>query len=126
MKNDTFVNQFNEAVALINANNNATSFKNDKRVSDAFNDISGSLKLTHQAVALLVWALNNMTGEVFELSSIATQIEYSERTVSIAIDELEKHRYMVKVNDNNDTLDVTAKSKDLIINHYCFYKLLNG
>lgn len=68
MKNDTFVNQFNEAVALINANNNATSFKNDKRVSDAFNDISGSLKLTHQAVALLVWALNNMTGEVFELS----------------------------------------------------------
>jgi DNA-binding MarR family transcriptional regulator len=125
MEKETFVNQFNKKVALINENNNATAFKNDQRVSNAFDDLSQALGLTHQAVALLVWALNHMNGEEVNMSSVATQIDYSEQTVSSAMDELEKHHYMVEVDGRHGCLDLTSKTKNLITNHYCFYKLLN-
>lgn len=126
MKNDTFVNQFNETVAFINENNNAAAMKKDKRVVKAFNDISAALNLTYQAVALLVWSLCNMNGEMVELCDIAAQIDCSEQTVSSSLDELEQYRYMVKVDGDSDCLDVTESTKELIINHYCFYKLLNS
>ncbi len=126
MKNESFVNQFNETVAFINANNNAAAFKKDKRVVEAFDDISAALGLTHQAVAVLAWSLSNMNAEMVDLGDVAAQIDYSERTVNSALDELERQRYMVKVYGQHGCLDVTESAKDLIINHYCFYKLLNS
>lgn len=126
MKNETFVNQFNETVAFINENNTAVAMKKDKRVLNAFNDISAALSLTYQAVALLVWSLSHMNGEMVDLCDIAAQIDYSEQTVSSSLDELEQHRYMVKVDGDSGCLDVTENTKALLINHYCFYKLLNS
>lgn len=126
MKMETFENHFNELVALINMNNNATSSKSNERVKNAFDELSQALGLTRPAVALLVWALNNMDGDVVELSSVASQIDYSEDVVNSSIEELKLHRYLVEVDEDNDGLDVTAETKALIINHYCFYKILNG
>lgn len=123
---ETYEKHFNELVALINKNNYAAAYESDKKVSDAFDELSQAFGLTHQAVSLLVWALNNMGGEVVELSYVASQIDCSEEVVSSSIDELELHHYMVKVDEYNDSLDVTTKTKALIINHFCFYKLLNN
>lgn len=127
MKNDNaFVNQFNETVAFINENNNAAAMKKDKRVVEAINDISAALSLTYQAVALLVWSLSNMNCEMVDLGDVAAQIGFSEQDVSSSLDELEQHRYMVKVDGDSGCLDVTENTKALLINHYCFYKLLNN
>lgn len=126
MKKETYENHFNELVALINKNNNATTFKKDERVNEAFDDLSQSLKLSHNAVALLVWALNNMDGNLVNPAVIASQINCSEESVNFSITELQQHHYLVMVDEYNEALDVTAETKELIINHYCFYKLLNS
>lgn len=124
MKTGTYEEQFNELVVLIGENNNAAKNKSDERVRDAFDDLSQALGLTHQAIALLVWALSNMNGDVVELSFVASQLDYSEDVVSSSIDELEHHHYMVKVDEYNDGFDIIAETKELIINHYCFHKTL--
>ena len=125
MKMETYEEHFNELVALI-SRYNAAAFKTDERVSDAVNDLSQALGLTHQAAALLVWSMSNMSGKVVELSHVASQIGYSGKAVSSSLDELERRNYMVKVDDYDDCLDVTSETKALIINRYCFYKLLHN
>ena len=124
MKMETYEEHFNELVALISRN--AAAFKTDERVSDAVNDLSQALGLTHQAAVLLVWSMSNMNGKVVELSHVASQIGYSGNAVSSSLDELERRHYMVKVDDYDDCLDITAETKALIINRYCFYKLLHN
>lgn len=126
MKMETYEKHFKELVALINKNNNVAAFESDVNVRNAFDDLSQTLGLTHEAVASLVWVLNNMNEDVVDLSYVASQIDYSEDAVSSSIDELERRGYLVYVDEYTDNLDVTAKTKELMINHYCFRKLLNN
>lgn len=128
MREKKFVNQFNEMVALINKNNNAAAVKNDKRVKEAFDDLSEAFGLSHDIVALLVWALNNMDGEAVDLSDVASKIDYPERSVQFALNELEALRYMEIVGENEGdvVLGITENAKSRIINHYCFFKLFNS
>ena len=123
---ETFLNHFNKAVLLIHGSFRTAESVQSEDVRNAYADISDALGLTYPAVALLVWALNNMDGKLVEMSSVASQIGYTEDAVSYSIDELERHHYMVKVDDLNDSLDVTATTKELLINHYCFYKLMKN
>lgn len=94
------------------------------KVRNAYIDISVALGLSYSAVAVLVWALKNMDGKVVDMDDVASQIGYTEESVSSSIDELENHHYMVKIAQGNDSLDVTSATKELLINHYCFYKLM--
>ena len=94
------------------------------KVRNAYIDISVALGLSYSAVAVLVWALKNMDGKVVDMDDVASQIGYTEESVSFSIDELENHHYMVKIAQGNDSLDVTSATKELLINHYCFYKLM--
>lgn len=123
---ETFLNQFNKAASIIHDSFRTDELVHNKDVRNAYDDISNALGLSFPAVALLVWALNNMDGRLVEMSSVASQIGYTEDAVSSSIDELELHHYMVKVGELNDSLDVTATTKELLINHYCFYKLMKN
>lgn len=121
---ETFEEHFNEMVAFIVKNTNATELKGDNRVGDAFDDLSDALRLTRPVIALLAWALNHM-GEVVDLDCVASQIDYSPAVVSSSINELLLQRYLVAIDGDDSCLDVTEDTKALIINHYCFYRLLN-
>lgn len=123
---ETFLQRFNKAVLLIHGSFRTAKLAHDEDVRNAYDDISDALGLSYTAVALLVWALNNMDSKLVEMSSVASQIGYPEDSVSPSIDELERHHYMVKVEDLNDSLAVTATTKELLINHYCFYKLMKN
>lgn len=93
---------------------------------EAYDDISEALDLSFCAVALLVWSMGNMGDDEAGYDKVASQIGFSNDEVSSAIEELERRHYMVKVNERDDCVDLTDSTKEMVISHYCFYRLLQN
>lgn len=124
--NKTFLEQFNHESEVVRKSFQTDDLAMSESVQKAYDSLSSALDLTYQAVALLIWAFNNMGGAVIDSDIIATQIGFSTRSVNLAVDELEKRHYMVPLYEGSDCVDITPETKDLIINHYCFYKLIHS
>lgn len=120
---ETFLKHFNRSSETIRSSFRTNNLGLNPVVNRAYDDISEALDLSYGAVAVLVWALGNMGDNEMDLDKVASQTGYTVGAVSSAIDELERHHYMVEVKGHHDCIDLTASTKEMLINHYCFYKL---
>lgn len=120
----TFKDRFYDRTAVINSGFPTTDIVTDGRLKEAYDDLSEALILDYPAIALLVWSLYHMDGILVETDDIATETGFSSVSLSSAFDELKRRGYMVPVNSEIGVLDVTLETKELVINHYCFGKLL--
>ncbi len=120
----TFKDKFGDGIAVINSGFPTTDIATDGRLKEAYDDLSDTLRLDYPAIALLVWSLHHMDGKLVETDDIATETGFSSSSLSSALDELGRRGYMVPVDSETGVLDVTPETKELVINHYCFRKLL--
>ena len=126
MRTESFQEQFEREIAVVRGALQSADLQQDGTVSDAYVDLSQTLGLTYPCVALLAWALGNMYGMTLDTDSVSSLIGYPEEAVNTSLDELERRRYMIRIDSEDYTVDVTKETKERIIDHYCFGKLMNS
>ncbi len=124
MPDETFLNQFERETTVVLDSLGTTEAKRDVMVRDAYDDLAMTLGLTYPCIAILAWALRNMGGEATDTANVASLIGYPENAVSSSLDELERKRYMIRVKSEGYVLDVTEETKERIVDHYCYGKLM--
>ncbi len=121
----TFLDQFNANLELVRMSFSDLDWCGCVNTRNAYDDLSGALGLSSPAIALMAWALYNMGSKLVYLNDVASQIGFPEKTIESAVNELVDRHYMEALDGNDDCLDFTSRSKEILINHYCFNKLMN-
>ncbi len=124
MQEETFKEIFERETAVVRGSFRTSDLERDSVVWDAYDDLTETLGLTRPCIALLAWALGNMNGTTLDTDCVSSLIGYPGNDVSSSLEELEKRRYMVCVDSEGCALDVTKETKERIIDHYCFGKLM--
>lgn len=124
MPEKTFMKQFERETAVVRSSFRTDEKKWEGTVREAYDDLSRVLGLSYSSIALLAWALDNMNGATLDTDCVSSLIGYPEKVVRLSLDELEKRRYMACVDSDDDAVDVTEETKERIINHYCYGKLI--
>lgn len=124
MTEETFKDQFERETAIVLDSLGTPDPLRNRGVEDAYEDLSRVLGLTYPCVALLAWALGNMDGTALDIGCVSSLIGYTETSVSDSLDELVVKHYMVPVESEDYAADVTPETKERIINHYCFGRLI--
>lgn len=124
MQEETFKNRFERETTVVRGSFRTTDQEQDTALRDAYDDLTQTLGLTYPSIALLAWALGNMDGTTLDSDCVSSLIGYPEEAVNSSLDELERRRYMVRIESEDYALDVTKETKELIIDHYCYGKLI--
>ena len=124
MQEETFMERFERETAVVLGGLGNSESERDAIVRDSYDDLTETLGLTRPCIALLAWALGNMNGTTLDLDRLPSLIGYSEESVSSSLDELERVRYMERIESEDYTTHVTKEMKERIIDHYCFGKLI--
>lgn len=124
MQEETFKNRFERETSVVRGSFRTTDLEQDTALRDAYDDLTQTLGLTYPSIALLAWALGNMDGTTLDSDCVSSLIGYPEEAVNSSLDELEKRRYMVRIESEDYALDVTKETKERIIDHYCYGKLI--
>jgi len=125
MTEETFKDQFERETAVVLGSLGIADLLGKRAVKDAYEDLTRVLGLTYPDVALLAWSLGNMDGTTLDIDCVSSLIGYTETAVSESLDELVVKHYMVTVDPEDNAVDVTPETKERIINHYCFGRLIN-
>lgn len=124
MNSELFLIQFDREIAVVLDSLGTPDPLRNRAVLDAYDDLSRVLGLTYPGVALLAWALGNMDGTSLDIGYVSSLIGYAETSVSESLDELVVKHYMVSVESEDYAADVTQETKERIINHFCFGRLI--
>lgn len=124
MQEKTFKDRFERETAVVLGSLGTSESERDAIVRDSYDDLTETLGLSRPCIALLAWALGNMNGTTLDTDCVSSLIGYPEKEVSLSLDELERRRYMVGVGSDDIALDVTEETKERIIDHYCYGKLI--
>lgn len=124
MQGETYIKLFERETAVVRGSFRTDEQEWERTVREAYDDLSQVLGLSYSCIALLAWALANMNGTIEDTDSVSSLIGYPEKVVLLSLDELERRHYMACVDSDDDAVDVTEETKERIINHYCYGKLI--